>query len=118
MNSRTNFGMAPLKTIYDIYKDLFTKKSGGKLCEDFNFDRVMNPFMIARLLRMHDSYVKWALIISTNAKVWSKRDVYLFLFKNLPKLRSAPYADYIKRKKDDQKEAKAEEVDEEGFKLI
>ena len=115
----SKFEMTPLKTIYDIYKDLFTKKSGGKLCEDFNFDRVMNPFMIARLLRMHDSYVNLALIVSTNARIWTKKDVYLFLFKNLPKLRSAPYADYIKRKKSDQsKEGKAREVDEEGFRLI
>ena len=115
----SKFEMTPLKTIYDIYKDLFTKKSGGKLCEDFNFDRVMNPFMIARLLRMHDSYVNFALIVSANARIWTKKDVYLFLFKNLPKLRSAPYADYIKRKKNDQpKEGKVREVDEEGFRLI
>lgn len=113
------FEMTPLKTIYDIYKDLFTKKSKGKLCEDFNFERVMNPFMIARLLRMNDSYVNFALIVTKNANVWSKKDVYLFLFKNLPKLRSAPYADYIKRKKaDTKKEALAKEVDEEGFRLI
>lgn len=113
------FEMTPLKTIYDIYKDLFTKKSKGRLCEDFNFERVMNPFMIARLLRMNDSYINFALIVTKNANIWSKKDVYLFLFKNLPKLRSAPYSDYIKRKKvDAKKETPVQEMDEEGFRLI
>jgi hypothetical protein len=107
-----------LKTIYDIFKDVFTKKSGGTLHTDFNFEKVMNPFMMARLLRMSDKYVVYANVINRYSQIWSKEEVYLWLYKNLPKLRSAPYNDYLKKAKKEEEKKKATEIDEDGYQMI
>lgn len=88
--------MAIQLTIFDIFDDLITKKSNGMLCDDVNFESVMNNYMICRILRMHDSLVSIASKANEYQGIWSKRDMYNFLNTNIPKQRRFGRLDYLK----------------------
>lgn len=111
-----------LTTIFDIHSDLYTKRSGGTLCDDDSFKRIWSTFMLTRILRMNPSTINLALRVQELEKAGlTPKDIYLFLYARIPRRAKAPYFQFIKKpKKAEEKKKKVKtkggyEVDGDGF---
>ena len=108
-------------TIFKIYDDCFTKRSGGKLCDDPEFESVMNNFMLCRILRMNDQNMWIAETINKYQQILPKRDFYLFVYNTIPKRYKAPFCDFLKKAKKEKDDAEKDGgvvVDDEGYAII
>lgn len=112
--------MAAKLTIFKIYDDCFTKRSGGKLCDDPEFETAMSNFMLCRILRMNDQNMWIAEIVNKYQQILSKRDFYLFVYNTIPKKFKAPFCDFLKKAKKDKQDEKDNDVmiDDDGYVII
>ena len=86
-------------TVFKIFEDCFTKRSGGNLCNDPEFEQAMNNFMLCRIYRMHDFLMNIATMLDRYQTVLSKKELYMLAYASTPKRARAPYADFIRKKK-------------------
>jgi len=107
-------------TIFNIVDDCWTKKSGGSLCGEPDFETTMNNFMFCRILRMNDISVAIASKLNHYQKILTKADFYKFAYALIPKRHRAPYAEFIKKPKKEEaaKTNQKYETDEDGFVLL
>lgn len=110
-----------METIFDIYKDLYTKQSGGSLCDRPEFQKIWNTYMMAKILRMNPETVNLALKVQLLERAgFLPKDIYLFLYARLPQKFRAPFFKFIKRpkKETENKKSKNSKTDEEGYLII
>lgn len=93
-------------TLFDILKDVIKEKKGN-LWQDETFEEAFNAFMIARFLSMREEYIGYAQWINQNTKMLSKKDIYRYLVKGLPRSNNY-FIKYIKKPK----KSKEDESDE------
>lgn len=103
-------------TVFDIFTDILNKKSGGKLCEGWQFKISANNYMMVRLLRMKPGLHKFANIANRYQSIWSKEEMYRWLFMNVPKFKSTHVSYIAKPKKpEEKKKGKMLTKDEFGY---
>ena len=85
--------------LFDILKEILVEKKGD-LYDHPEFDKAFNVWMIARYLSMRESLLPFAQFINQFGSTLSKKNLYLFLVKIIPKQRSS-FIRYMKKKKED-----------------
>jgi hypothetical protein len=106
-----------IKTVFDIFNDVLTKKSGGNLHLEPNFNSICSTYMLCRLLRMRDQLVPLAAVLNRHQRKWSSVEMYLWLYKNLPKTGNI-FVNYIKAPKKEKVKEEKKTVKENGFLII
>ena len=86
-------------SVFKIFEDCFTKRSGGTLDEDPEFESAMSNFMLCRIYRMHDFLMQEAVTLDRYQGTLSKSDFYHLAYSMTPRRSRAPYADFIKRRR-------------------
>ena len=87
-----------MKNFFDILGDILTKKSGGKLYEEPEFNKFMSNFMLVRYLSMRPALLPYAQILNKFQCTLSSTDIYRWAYNNIPK-QSSGYIKYISKKK-------------------
>jgi len=104
-----------IKSSFDIFTDILTKKSGGTLHLDPTFNKICSNFMLCRIASMRDDLAPLISILNKYQGKWSSKQMYLFLFKNIKKS-SNTFNKYIKNPP--KKKEKTQSKKEAGFILI
>ena len=104
-----------LKSSFDIFNDILTKKSGGTLHLDPTFNKVCSNFMLCRIASMRNELTPLISILNKYQGKWTPKQMYLFLFKNIKKT-SNVFNKYIKNPKKAKEKSKPKK--EAGFILI
>ena len=112
--------MATKLTVFKIYEDCFTKRSGGKLCDDPEFETAMSNFMLCRIFRMNDQNMWIAELLNKYQQILSKREFYLFAYNTIPKRYKAPFCYFLKKAKKEKIEDEKDGImiDEEGYAIL
>ena len=93
---------------FDCLKEIITIKS-GKLSEEIDFDKNWDSFMIVRYLSMDDRFVDIAVVANQFTSIFTKKEMYNFLLKSIPKNRNSFISYISKPKKKSKKELEKEE---------
>lgn len=83
--------------IFSIIKDILKDKT-GRLCEDIEFDKIFDVFLLSRYFSMRDDLLVYSSYINMYGNLLSKRNLYLFLIQYIPK-KNNYFINYIKKKK-------------------
>lgn len=93
--------------VYDIVRDVICDKTYS-LCEEPSFEADFNPYMVARYLSMRPEYLSFAEWMNTHAKNLSKKAVYLYLTRHVPRSGNGR-VEYIRRPRDMKKDDEDDE---------
>lgn len=77
------------------------KKTGDKTLDPY-FNESFNLYMIARYISMKPALIEYANFINKYNGILNKKEIYKYLYKNIPKQKNS-YIKYIKKEKNDGK---------------
>jgi len=87
-----------MKSFFDILGDILTKKSGGILYEEPDFNKHMSSFMLVRYLSMKNNLLPYSQILNKYQCTLSAVEMYRWAYTNIPKQNSG-FIKYISKKK-------------------
>ena len=104
-----------IKSSFDIFNDVLTKKSGGTLHLEPEFNKVCSNFMLCRIASMRNELTPLISILNKYQSRWTTTEMYLFLYKNI-KQTSNVFTKYIKNPKKETVKEKSKK--ERGYIII